>query len=62
MWGLTLDTIQSIIVVTANGSIITASSTQHSDLFWVRLLSVRRCALLTHVPVRPCEDLPARSA
>jgi hypothetical protein len=35
MWGLTLDTIKSINMVLANGSIITASSTQHSDIFWV---------------------------
>ncbi|KAH9480021.1 Chitooligosaccharide oxidase [Psilocybe cubensis] len=34
MWGLVLDNILSINVVTADGSIKTASSTSNSDLFW----------------------------
>ncbi|KAF8194117.1 glucooligosaccharide oxidase [Pholiota molesta] len=33
-WGLTLDTVQSLDVVLADGSIITASSTSNTDLFW----------------------------
>ncbi|KDR69186.1 hypothetical protein GALMADRAFT_272070 [Galerina marginata CBS 339.88] len=33
-WGLTLDTIMSLDVVLANGTIVTASSSSHSDLFW----------------------------
>jgi hypothetical protein len=36
-WGLTLDTIKSINMVLANGTIITASSSQYSDIFWVNL-------------------------
>lgn len=39
MWGLTLDNVLSINVVTADGSIRTASSTSNSDLFWVRVFS-----------------------
>jgi hypothetical protein len=35
MWGLTLDTIQSIDLVQADGSIITASNQENSDIFWV---------------------------
>ncbi|KAJ4323828.1 hypothetical protein N0V84_004174 [Fusarium piperis] len=34
MWGATLDHILEVQVVTANGSIIRASETQHKDLFW----------------------------
>jgi hypothetical protein len=35
-WGLTLDTIKSINLVKADGTIITASNSQNSDIFWVR--------------------------
>ncbi|TFK97571.1 glucooligosaccharide oxidase [Pterulicium gracile] len=34
MWGLTIDTILSVEAVLANGTITTASETQHPDLFW----------------------------
>ncbi|PPQ74535.1 hypothetical protein CVT24_000103 [Panaeolus cyanescens] len=33
-WGLTLDTIQSLEVVLANGTIATASTSNYPDLFW----------------------------
>ncbi|KAF9037140.1 glucooligosaccharide oxidase [Panaeolus papilionaceus] len=33
-WGLTLDTVQSLDVVLANGTMVTASSSRHPDLFW----------------------------
>ncbi|KDR68209.1 hypothetical protein GALMADRAFT_231441 [Galerina marginata CBS 339.88] len=33
-WGLTLDTITSLEVVLANGTIVTASGSSHADLFW----------------------------
>ncbi|KAF9474996.1 glucooligosaccharide oxidase [Pholiota conissans] len=33
-WGLTLDTVQSLEVVLTDGSIVTASGTSNSDLFW----------------------------
>ncbi|PPR06414.1 hypothetical protein CVT24_002553, partial [Panaeolus cyanescens] len=33
-WGLTLDTIQSLEIVLANGSIVTTSSLCNADLFW----------------------------
>ncbi|KAJ6551851.1 hypothetical protein B0H19DRAFT_1159199 [Mycena capillaripes] len=33
-WGLTLDVIKSATVVLANGTIVTASSTVNTDLFW----------------------------
>ena len=35
MWGLTIDHIISAEVVLANGTIVTASNTTNSDLFWV---------------------------
>jgi hypothetical protein len=35
MWGLTLDTIKSITLVQADGTIITASDAEHPDIFWV---------------------------
>ncbi|KIY64917.1 Glucooligosaccharide oxidase [Cylindrobasidium torrendii FP15055 ss-10] len=34
MWGLTLDVIEEITVVMANGTVATASNNQNSDLFW----------------------------
>ena len=34
-WGLTLDTIQALDVVLANGTIVTASNSNYPDLFWV---------------------------
>ncbi|KAF9460060.1 hypothetical protein BDZ94DRAFT_1324344 [Collybia nuda] len=34
MWGLTLDTIQAVNMVLANGTTITASDKENSDLFW----------------------------
>lgn len=33
-YGLTIDRVRSIEVVTANGQIVTASATEHPDLFW----------------------------
>ncbi|KAJ7708832.1 hypothetical protein B0H17DRAFT_1155919 [Mycena rosella] len=33
-WGLTLDTVKSATVVLANGTVVTASSTVNTDLFW----------------------------
>jgi len=33
-WGMTLDTVTSMEVVTATGAILTASATQNSDLYW----------------------------
>ena len=37
MWGLTLDTIQSLEVVLANGTIANVSSTNYPDLFFVSI-------------------------
>lgn len=34
-WGFTLDTMVGATVVLANGTIVNASATTHSDLFWV---------------------------
>ncbi|CCX16444.1 Similar to Uncharacterized FAD-linked oxidoreductase ygaK; acc. no. Q796Y5 [Pyronema omphalodes CBS 100304] len=34
LWGLTLDTVTSIDAVLANGTAVTASSSQNRDLFW----------------------------
>jgi FAD/FMN-containing dehydrogenase len=38
-WGLTLDAVREVEVVTADGEIVTANETQNVDLFWVCLLS-----------------------
>ena len=38
MWGLTLDTIQSLEVVLANGTITTLSNKAHPDLFWASMI------------------------
>ena len=37
MWGLTLDTIRSLEVVLANGTIANVSQNNHPDLFWVSI-------------------------
>ncbi|KAJ7584139.1 glucooligosaccharide oxidase [Mycena floridula] len=34
MWGLTLDTIQSVTMVLADGTVANVSETSHPDLFW----------------------------
>lgn len=39
MWGLTLDNIQSLDVVLANGTITTLSNKAYPDLFWVSMIS-----------------------
>lgn len=38
MWGLTLDTVQSVNLVLADGTITTASATENTELFWVSYL------------------------
>ena len=38
MWGLTIDTIQSLEVVLANGTITTLSNETHPDLFWASMI------------------------
>lgn len=34
LWGLTVDAVQSMTVVAANGNVLTVSATQNTDLFW----------------------------
>lgn len=41
MWGLTLDVIDSVEVVLADGSILTASERENAELFWVSTSHVR---------------------
>ncbi|PFH45068.1 Glucooligosaccharide oxidase [Amanita thiersii Skay4041] len=52
MWGLTLDTIQSIDLVLANGTIATASQTQNSDLFWAMRGAGSSFAITTSINVK----------
>jgi hypothetical protein len=52
LWGLTLDTIQSIHLVRADGSIITASHEENCEIFWVGT-SVILSTFLTSLLVRP---------
>lgn len=37
MWGFALDTVISMNLVLANGTLATASETENPDLFWVRI-------------------------
>lgn len=37
LWGMTLDVILSMDVALANGTLVTASKAQNSELFWVRV-------------------------
>lgn len=51
MWGLTLDTIQSLDIVLANGTIATVSGSD--DLFWVRgMLPIKGLHFLNEI-IRP---------
>lgn len=52
MWGLTLDTITSLDVVLANGSIVTASETQNPDLFWAMRGSASSFGITTSLSVK----------
>lgn len=38
LWGMVLDVIESVDVVLANGTIVTASKDENSELFWVSVL------------------------
>ena len=74
MWGLTLDTIQSLEVVLSNGTVTTASAQKNGDLFWVRgilpnetkvLTSLsgyeRRCSFIWYHYFDHGQDLPCTS-
>lgn len=47
MWGLALDTISTINMVLANGTIITVNDQNNSDLFWVGYKPLRHVNLLS---------------
>ncbi|KAK0461739.1 glucooligosaccharide oxidase [Desarmillaria tabescens] len=49
MWGLTLDAAQSMTVVLANGTIVTASSTSNADLFWAMRGAASSFGIITSV-------------
>ncbi|KAF9042491.1 glucooligosaccharide oxidase [Panaeolus papilionaceus] len=51
-WGLTLDTIESLEVVLANGDIVTASSESHPDLFWALRGSSSSFGIVTSVTAK----------
>ncbi|ESK87595.1 glucooligosaccharide oxidase [Moniliophthora roreri MCA 2997] len=52
MWGLNLDAVQSVEAVLANGTIVTASSTENSDLFWGLRGSASSFAIVTSLNFR----------
>lgn len=52
MWGLTLDTIQSINLVLANGTAIRSSATQNPDIFWAMRGSAGSFGITTSVQVK----------
>jgi len=66
LWGLTLDVIESIELVLANGTITTASKELNSDLFWVLCTSISFLVRYSTPLCRPCEgqlaplELPPR--
>jgi FAD/FMN-containing dehydrogenase len=59
MWGITLDTILSMEVVLADGSITCVSKTENPDLFWVSspLYGLIRFANLPRLCVVPAVPL-----
>ncbi|KAK0461759.1 glucooligosaccharide oxidase [Desarmillaria tabescens] len=52
MWGLTLDTVQSMTAVLANGTIVTASSTSNADLFWAMRGAASSFGIITSIDVQ----------
>jgi len=52
LWGLTLDTIQSLDVVLANGTIATISNEKYSDLFWAMRGAGPSFAITTSITVK----------
>ncbi|KAK0499698.1 glucooligosaccharide oxidase [Armillaria luteobubalina] len=52
MWGLTLDTVQSMTVVLADGTIVTASSTSNADLFWAMRGAASSFGIITSINVK----------
>jgi len=52
MWGLTLDTILSINLVKADGSIITASETENPDIFWALRGAAGSFGITTSITVK----------
>ncbi|KAK0206897.1 glucooligosaccharide oxidase [Desarmillaria ectypa] len=52
MWGLTLDTVQSMTVVLADGSIVMASSTSNADLFWAMRGAASSFGIITSIDVK----------
>ncbi|KAF5345995.1 hypothetical protein D9758_013863 [Tetrapyrgos nigripes] len=70
MWGLTLDVVQSVTVVLANGTIATVSENENAELFW-NTMSVfvpippghpRRRLLLRNRHFNPIQTFPAPSS
>lgn len=65
LWGLTLDTIISMNLVLANGTVTTASKSVNPDLFWVRHAhpssdfhpAIMFIIYFAHISIRPCEAL-----
>ncbi|KAG7447559.1 glucooligosaccharide oxidase [Guyanagaster necrorhizus] len=58
MWGLTLDTVQSMTVVLANGTIVEPSSSSESDLFWAMRGAASSFGIITSIDA---ETFPAPS-
>ncbi|PPQ74929.1 hypothetical protein CVT26_011340 [Gymnopilus dilepis] len=58
-WGLTLDTITALQVVLANGTIVTASSSNHPDLFFALRGSSSSFGIVTSIQAK---TLPAPSS
>ncbi|KAG7447578.1 glucooligosaccharide oxidase [Guyanagaster necrorhizus] len=52
MWGLTLDAVQSMSVVLANGTIVTASSNSNADLFWAMRGAASSFGIITSIDVK----------
>jgi len=52
MWGLTLDTIQSLEVVLANGTVTTVSAQKNGDLFWAMRGSAPSFGITTSITVK----------
>lgn len=57
LWGLALDRIIGVTAVLANGSIVTASATQHPELFYVCLLPPNRI-VCSHLLLKGPERRP----
>ncbi|KAF9456045.1 hypothetical protein BDZ94DRAFT_1276638 [Collybia nuda] len=59
MWGLTLDTIITVNMVLANGTIVTATNERNPDLFWAARGAASSFGIVTSIEVKTFPEPPS---